>query len=206
MSDGEALAPDAVAALEAESAAEATRVLAGIPSWIWDGERLPIPVESIVDNAYGLLVREISGGLHRAPGAPALGEGQFLSGLLLADRGEIWVDADEAREWPPRKRFTIGHELGHWVMHATSSERIFCRKPSVAPEDHVLPAALQLPAAEIAANAFAAELLLPEHRVIERHAALEGSFAVLMTEFGVSGRALERRLRALGLSVEPKAG
>ena len=35
-----------------------------------------------------------------------------LSGLLLPAAGEIWVNAAEAREWPPRRRFTIGHELG----------------------------------------------------------------------------------------------
>lgn len=48
-----------------------------------------------------------------APGAPALAHGQSLSGLLLPVRGEIWVNAEEARQWPPRRRFTIGHELGH---------------------------------------------------------------------------------------------
>ena len=43
------------------------------------------------------------------------------------DDGEIWVNADEAREWPPRLRFTIGH----LVMHATEQQALFCRSSSV---------------------------------------------------------------------------
>ena len=95
---------------EIERRAEA--VLASVPSWIWDGESLPVPIEDIADSHFGLLVREVAD-LHAAPGAPALPRGQSLSGLLLASAGEIWVNAREAREWPPRRRFTIGHELGH---------------------------------------------------------------------------------------------
>src|SRR4051812_20845670 len=95
----------------------AAEVLASVPEWIWDGERLPVPVEDIVDTCFGLLVRDVED-MTSAPGAPAPALAE-LSGLLLTARGEIWVNAAEAREWPPRRRFTIGHELGHWVMHRT---------------------------------------------------------------------------------------
>jgi hypothetical protein len=95
---------------------EAERVLDAAPGYVWDGERLPVPVEDIADSVFGLLVRDVKD-MATAPGAPALQDGQALSGLLLPGRGEIWVNADEARQWPPRRRFTIGHELGHWVMH-----------------------------------------------------------------------------------------
>ena len=47
----------------------AEEVLAGVPSWVWDGERLPVPVEDIVDTQYGLLVRDVED-LSAAPGAP----------------------------------------------------------------------------------------------------------------------------------------
>ena len=97
--------------------AAAETVLDGVPAYVWDGERLPVPVEEIVDTCYGLYVRDVKD-MATAPGAPALAPGQSLSGLLLPASGEIWVNADEARQWPPRRRFTaIGHELGHWVMH-----------------------------------------------------------------------------------------
>src|SRR5215211_4031447 len=109
----------------------AEQVLARAPEYVWDGEALPVPVEDLVDSVYGLLVRDVED-MRAAPGAPALAPGQSLSGMLLPARGEIWVNAEEARQWPPRRRFTIGHELGHWVMHRTGQASLFCRRTSVA--------------------------------------------------------------------------
>src|SRR3954451_16816021 len=113
---------------DVEERAEA--VLAGLPSYVWDGKRLPVPVEDIADTGYGLLVRDVED-MGAAPGAPALAPGQALSGLLLPARGEIWVNAGEARQWPPRRRFTIGHELGHWVMHRSGQQSLFCRRTTI---------------------------------------------------------------------------
>ena len=76
----------------------------------------------------GLLVRDVAD-LTTAPGAPELAPGQSLSGLLLASKGEIWVNASEGKQWPPRRRFTIGHELGHWRLHRKPGQQsLFCRK------------------------------------------------------------------------------
>ena len=100
----------------AELEARADALLAEVPDWIWNGESLPVPIEEIADTHVGLLIRDVED-MTTAPGAPDLAEGQSISGLLLAGRGEIWVNADEATQWPPRRRFTIGHELGHWQLH-----------------------------------------------------------------------------------------
>ena len=100
----------------------ATDFLAGVPGYVWDGQTLPVPIQDIADTHIGLLVREVED-LGRAPGAPELGHGQTLSGLLLPARGEIWVNAEEARPWPARRRFTIAHELGHWRLHRGAAER-----------------------------------------------------------------------------------
>src|SRR4051812_2158179 len=121
--------PRSIAPMEAiERAAEA--VLAEVPSWIWDGESLPVPLEDIADTHFGLLVREVSD-LATAPGAPELGPGQSFSGLLLPDRGEIWVNSGEAESSPGRRRFTIGHELGHWCMHRDLEHAVYCRSTIV---------------------------------------------------------------------------
>src|SRR3954465_11408303 len=80
----------------------AAQALARVPDWLWDGEALPVPIEDIADSVYGLLVRDVED-MTAAPGAPALAPGQSLSGLLLAARGEIWVNADEARAWARRR-------------------------------------------------------------------------------------------------------
>jgi hypothetical protein len=42
---------------DVEERAEA--VLAGLPSYVWDGERLPVPVEDIADSGFGLLARDV---------------------------------------------------------------------------------------------------------------------------------------------------
>ena len=125
-------------------------------------------------------------------------EGQTLSGLLLAARGEIWVNAAEAREWPPRRRFTIGHELGHWVMHRTGQESLFCREATAAPEETPDPATTRppLPISEEEANAFAAALLMPA-RLIREHYPRVRDHAEMCRLFDASGAAMGRRLHAV---------
>src|SRR4051795_10096383 len=140
---------------DVEERAEA--VLAGLPGYVWDGDRLPVPVEDSADSAFGLLVRDVED-MGAAPGAPPLLDGQALSGLLLAARGEIWVNAAEARQWPTRRRFTIGHELGHWVMHRDHERTVFCRSKTVQPEEGADESA---PDVEEEASMFAAALLMP---------------------------------------------
>ena len=171
-------------------------ILARVPEWIWDGERLPVPVEDIVDSCYGLHVREVED-LARVDGAPALGEGQSLSGLLLEGPGEIWVDRAEAEQWPTRRRFTISHELGHWELHRSGlgGSAIFCRNGTVEPpDDDPAPERPPLPPTEEEANVFAAALLMPARLVREHYPELKGDFFGLCERFAVSGAAMGRRL------------
>jgi hypothetical protein len=169
----------------------AEQVLAAAPGYIWDGERLPVPVEDIVDSVYGLLVRDVDV-MRTAPGAPPLAEGQALSGLLLPARGEIWVNAEEARQWPPRRRFTIGHELGHWVMHRTGQQALFCRRTSV--DEQATSPGRDI---EEEASAFAAALLMPQWLFVREHARCGGDVAELGRAFGTSQAATERRVATL---------
>lgn len=169
----------------------AEQVLAKAPAYVWDGERLPVPVEDLADSVYGLLVRDVED-MRSAPGAPALAPGQSLSGMLLPARGEIWVNANEARQWPPRRRFTIGHELGHWVMHRSGQDSLFCRRTSVEE-------APPRPARDIEeeASAFAAALLMPQWLLVREHARRGGDVAALCAMFGTSIAATERRIATL---------
>ena len=57
----------------------AEEFLASIPSYVWDGATLPVPIEEIADTHVGLLVRDVED-LGTAPGAPELGHGQALVG------------------------------------------------------------------------------------------------------------------------------
>ena len=184
-----------------QSAAErrAGDELARVPDWLWNGETLPVPVEDIADSCFGLHVRDVDD-LRSVPGAPALRTDQGLSGLLLPARGEIWVNAAEAREWPVRRRFTIGHELGHWCMHRADGA-VWCRSATVDPPNGAdRPARRAYPPEESEANEFAAALLMPAH-LIERHYARlrerapDTAFSELCRLFGTSGAAMSRRLR-----------
>jgi IrrE N-terminal-like domain len=169
----------------------AEQVLAAAPPYVWDGESLPVPVEDVVDSVYGLLVRDVED-MAAAPGAPPLAPGQSLSGLLLPARGEIWVNAEEARQWPPRRRFTIGHELGHWVLHRRGQQALFCRRTSV--DEQSAPPARDI---EEEASAFSAALLMPQWLFVREHARTGGDVPALCAAFGTSQAATERRVATL---------
>lgn len=173
----------------------AEALLASLPKWLWDGVSLPVPVEAIADSHFGLLVRDVEE-MTRAPGCPEVEPGQSLSGLLLVDRGEIWVNATEAREWPPRRRFTIGHELGHWTIHRDSHRSLFCRSTRVDPEAAESAGPARPGDIEEEASAFAAALLMPAH-LLRREYERDWRFERLCARFDASGKAMKRRLDAV---------
>jgi hypothetical protein len=156
-----------------ELEARATKVLESVPEFIWDGESLPVPVEDIVDSVYGLLVRDVDDMTEApVPGGITGGwiTGGWISGLLLPAQGEIWVNAEDARRWPPRRRFTICHELGHWELHRTGQQTLFCR---------------------------AGGLLMPAHLLGPQWDECGGDVAELCRRFGCSEKAMMRRLAYL---------
>jgi hypothetical protein len=175
----------------------AERVLSRVPDWIWDGETLPVPVEHIADSCFGLHVREVDD-LRSAPGVPQLPATHVLSGLLFPARAEIWVNAAEARESKPRRRFTISHELGHWCLHSTGGA-VWCRAQTVDPPDGSAEPRPAYPPEEREANEFAAALLMPA-RLVQRHYERlrrrdpDSTFKQLCTIFEASGAAMGRRL------------
>ena len=181
----------------------AEEFLAQIPGYVWNGTTLPVPIEEIADTHVGLLVRDVED-LGIAPDAPLLGPGQSLSGLLFPTIGEIWVNAEEARQWPARRRFTIAHELGHWRLHRGVEERaVFCRSGSIEPDPSK--AREPLPPAEDEANGFAAAVLMPARLVREQYVRCERDFFRLCDRFGASGAAMGRRLHAVITPPPPPA-
>ena len=134
-----------------------------------------------------------------APGAPPLAEGQAISGLLLASRGEIWVNAEEANKWPTRRRFTIGHEIGHWRLHHKPGQQpLFCRKTAVR-DDEEDPEQGGL-SIEEEANVFAAALTMPAHLMRAHYERLRHDpecHKKMCGLFNASGAAMGRRLHAV---------
>ena len=118
------------------------------------GPELPVPVEAIAEDLLGLRVEEAWD--------------LDCSGMLLPAERRIVLNADELvgpDEKPIlRYRFTIAHEIGHWVCHclegrAPNPEPSYCRPIDLTDAaDRTL---------EREANVFAAELLMPEPAVRE---------------------------------------
>lgn len=123
-----------------------------------------------------------------------------VSGMLLvqADQPVIGVNANHH---PNRRRFSIAHELGHFVLHKDKAPffidaAVFFRREGATPETW---------AQEREANTFAAELLLPEQALKEiwRTEPIDvfddAEVRSLANRFGVSTQALAIRLSELGL-------
>lgn len=207
---------------EVERRAEA--VLRRVPEFIWNGESVPVPIEEIVDSVYGLLVRDVED-MSSAPVPGGIVGGEWISGLLLPSQGEIWVNAEDARRWPPRRRFTIGHELGHWELHRTGQQTLFCRAGYVDPDQALQGGSAEPPTSagsdlpqggsaepltpnqdsadrppvEEEADVFSAALLMPMHLLRTHHADCAGDITELCRRFDCSEKAMRRRVTALAL-------
>ena len=168
----------------------AEEVLAEIDAYVWAERKPPVPVDDIADSCFGLRVCERSPAeLRAAPGCPALDPGDTLSGLLLPSRAEIWVNAEEAEQWPTRRRFTIAHELGHWVMHR-GQQTLFCRSKAIKADEREV----EGPDIEEEASIFAASLLMPRD-LMRRYWERSGKdHQAMCAIFKCSGAAMGRRL------------
>ena len=150
-------------------------------------DEIPVPVESIAEDLLGLRIEERD-----------LGD---CSGMLVPAERLIVVNAAEAMsgETPTRRhRFTIAHELGHWICHAHDSlgeeQPTYCRSQDISQDtDRDL---------EREANVFGAELLMPEAAVREAWAAFPDT-AEVAARFEVSALAAHWRLYSFGLAEKP---
>jgi Zn-dependent peptidase ImmA (M78 family) len=141
---------------------------------------LPVPVRRIAEDLLGLRVREAS-------------DLQDISGALYPAEREIHVNAKEAET---RQRFTLAHELGHWVCQCLDGRAapMFCRQQDVsASADRAL---------EREANVFAAELVMPEPEVRASFAE-HGDVRQVAAAFDVSPLAMQWRLYSFELVEAP---
>jgi Zn-dependent peptidase ImmA (M78 family) len=143
------------------------------------GADMPVPVDAIAEDLLGLYVEE--------------SEEIDCSGLLLPAERRIVLRAAEP---VARRRFTLAHELGHWVCQVKGGHEapVYCRAADVAPSaDRAL---------EREANVFAAELLMPEPAV-RADWPRAASCAELAGWFGVSEYAMSWRLYSFDLAPRP---
>lgn len=143
------------------------------------GPELPVPVEAITEDLCGLAVEEVID--------------LDVSGLLLPAERRVCINGGEP---PQRRRFTLAHELGHWICQCLdgTAAPVYCRSEQVGLD----PAVKVL---EREANVFAAELLMPEADV---RAAWNGDADECAERFGVSSEAMQWRLYSFGLGEAPR--
>lgn len=162
---------------------------------------MPVPVELIVEQTFDLSV--VYGAIDEDPGVMILGA------LVPMDKRIVLNDrhADLFDQVIGPERFTLAHELGHWVYDAdspdqlplaldlTDTESVFCYHRETPGIDE------QTRIREINANGFASALLMPADLVL--NVSIPDSVPdqrQLAKQWGVSYQAFRIRLENLGIA------
>lgn len=154
-----------------------------------DLNRIPIPVEGLAEAEGIQIVRSQAEATE--------------SGFLLRANGAAIIGLN-SRNTRRRQRFTIAHELGHWLLH-DGRPLIVDHTVRMNKRDKVASAGYDFE--EIQANAFAAALLMPANAIqscVERETSLripsrDQLTSRLADEFDVSHEAMSIRLINLGI-------
>ena len=140
---------------------------------------VPVPVEDIAVDLLGLWVEEV--------------DDLPVSGALIPSERVVLLNRDEPLV---RRRFTLAHEIGHWVCQCGEGggprQTIMCRGADIAEQ--------AAKALEREANAFAATLLMPSEFV---RAVPDPERRDSAARFGVSSLAMDWRFFNLGLTHVP---
>lgn len=102
---------------------------------------------------------------------------------------------------PERQRFTVAHELGHFLLHRNDSDFNFRAETAHRSDDYFEYIEPHKPAQEIEANYFAATILMPENLFVPSYNRLSGNINQLSRLFFVSRSAVHNRCKELCLTV-----
>jgi Zn-dependent peptidase ImmA (M78 family) len=148
------------------------------------GALVPVPVVEIAKKL-GLSIVEIQMPSFDAMGVP--------SGVLTKDDNAKWSIVLNESEKHTRKRFTIAHEIGHFLIHANL---VFV--DAFPAGETFYRGAGGDESSEKDANYFAANLLMPTEKVKEVWQ-VDGNISELARKFDVSEVSMTFRLKSLGL-------
>lgn len=113
------------------------------------------------------------------------------SGSLKQEKSGLWVMTINSLHHPHRQRFTIAHELGHFIRHTINitsfTDTVFFRNG----ESNNM---------EVEANRFAAELLMPDDEFINFIENGSNQVSDIASHFQVSSMAVRIRAQQLGFS------
>lgn len=117
---------------------------------------------------------------------------QAQSGLLRYEDG-IWNICINSLHNKKRQRFTLAHELGHYILHKEKNSEF---------RDTVLFRNEVLDSMEYNANEFAGELLMPENTLRTYINNGTRNIGELADVFGVSASAMKYRIVSLGYTLK----
>lgn len=139
-----------------------------------------------------------------------------VSGVLLVEGDERHVFVNKAHS-SNRQRFSIAHELGHFVLHHKHGDRLhidthyglYQRAGTAGSDAYRQPGSRTTPQQEREANQFASALLMPAELVVaaaeDKDLWDEVDVAALASLFHVSEQAMAIRLQQLGIMNSPLA-
>lgn len=119
-----------------------------------------------------------------------------VSGVLFRSATEVVIGVN-SKQPPQRQRFTIAHELGHFLLHE-GQEVHYDKGYRVSLRSELSSAGTDVE--EVEANFFAASLLMPERflhadpRAVEMDLEDEKAIQALANAYGVSAVAMTHRL------------
>ncbi|NMA73849.1 MAG: ImmA/IrrE family metallo-endopeptidase [Bacteroidales bacterium] len=114
------------------------------------------------------------------------------SGSLYQKDGK-WIITINNKHHKNRQRFTLAHELGHYILH---------KEKNATFEDTAFFRGGQMDAIEYAANSFAATILMPEEKLKGLIDSGIRSVSLLANKFNISTSALKYRLEELGYKIK----
>ena len=175
-------------------------IKSAVQALIDDLHELPVDVEKIAREKLHIEIIETP-----------FAENPDLSGMLVRNGDQVFM-AINAVQSKPRQRFTIAHEIGHYLLDEAKPIWVDKRIRPVQVSFRTTgasgtPTSYQLP--EVRANRFAAELLMPADWVTREFEALDspevdwsdddGPIRSLATRFDASIQAMTIRLLELKL-------
>lgn len=121
---------------------------------------------------------------------------ESTSGMLVIQHGKGVIGFNH-QEVGYRQRFTVAHEIGHFILHYSEDNIFLDKKPSLFMRSK------NTSREETEANVFAANLLMPETMVrneVEQWGIIsEGVIEEIAAKFQVSSIAMSYRLQNLGI-------
>lgn len=141
---------------------------------------LPIPIEAIIDVKMGLDIVPF----------PNLYKDFGLSGYLSSDRTAIYVDEIQSDQYEEKYRYTLAHELGHYVLHKSCYEELPFRSPDEYVEWRESITNEEISWFETHGDWFAGYVLVPSchletvcHNVIAKHKTTFAKFKKIPEDF-----------------------